>query len=81
MTMATRGADMVISRELEAEGSEGSGGAGGGTGADDGVGLTVSAFVSLGSGFGPEKLSFCRLPGKHIPGKFYTDMTRRCVRM
>lgn len=72
---------MVVSGYSEAESSEESGGTGEGTGRDDGVGSTGSAFVSPGSGLGSEKLSFCRFPGKHIPGKFYKDMTRQCVRI
>lgn len=63
MTMATRGADIMVSGDSVTVGSEGGAGAGG----DDRLGPVVSAFVSFRSGFGSEKLSFCRFPGKHIP--------------
>ena len=67
--MATRGDDMVLSESSEAVGSEGSGGGEGAEGAraDEGMGSTVSAFVSFRSGFGSARFSFCRFPGKHIP--------------
>jgi len=67
--MATRGLDMVVPGCSEVIGSEGGVGAGGsveGVGTDDGLGSTISAFVSFVSA----KLSFCRFPGKHIAGIF-----------
>jgi hypothetical protein len=68
--MATRGADVVVSGGSEAVGSEGSGEDAERTGPDEGMGSTMSAFVSFRSDFGSAKLCFCRFPGKHIPRIF-----------
>lgn len=69
MMIATRGADMTVSDDACAEGGS-TVECVQATRADDGAGSTPPAFLSSRSGLGSAKLSFCRLPGKHIPGIF-----------
>lgn len=81
--MATRGLDMVVSGDSEGVSSKGGDAASEGvsrTGADDGMGSVVSAFVSFRFCFGSEKLSLCRFPGKHIAKILKRETTQQCVR-